>query len=337
MSGKLTFGYLYDFRNPPQWRRSWTDQYAETLEFIAWTEQAGFTGAWVPEHHLAQDGYMPTPMIALAAIAARTRTIKLGSAVALAPLYHPLRFAEECAVLDIIAGGRLEMAAAIGYRKRETAAFGVEFGKRGRMFDEWLQVVTRLWAGETVSFTGEFYTLDGAMLMPPPPRGHIPLYIGGFIPKAVERVARYATGYFGNIEAVPSYLAALGAAGKDPAAGRVRVPELFITVAADPEAAMHEIAPHMHHVNNSYGEWAAEDQALGVSDNRALGQMSLDEFKQAGILRIYTPAEAIALFKQMQAKAPIEHIMMALPPGLPAAKFQPYAELFAREVMPAFA
>jgi hypothetical protein len=65
--------------------------------------------------------------------------------------------------------------------------------------------------------------------------------------------------------------------------------------------------------------------------------MSLDEFKQSGIFRIYTPAEAIALFRQMQAKGPVEHIMMTLPPGLPAARFQPYAELFAREVMPAFA
>jgi alkanesulfonate monooxygenase SsuD/methylene tetrahydromethanopterin reductase-like flavin-dependent oxidoreductase (luciferase family) len=134
MSGKLTFGYLYDFRNPPQWRRKWEDLYAETLDFITWTDTAGFSGAWVPEHHLAEDGYMPTPMVALAAIAARTKTIKLGSAVALAPLYDPVRFAEECAVLDIIAQGRVEMAAAIGYRRRETNAFGVDFGKRG--FDQ---------------------------------------------------------------------------------------------------------------------------------------------------------------------------------------------------------
>src|SRR3546814_1936004 len=74
---------------------------------------------------------MPSPLVALAAIAARTKTIKLGSAIALAPLYHPVRFAEECAVLDHLSNGRLEMAIAIGYRRREAEAYGVDFSKRG--------------------------------------------------------------------------------------------------------------------------------------------------------------------------------------------------------------
>ncbi|RYE64493.1 MAG: LLM class flavin-dependent oxidoreductase, partial [Oxalobacteraceae bacterium] len=150
MSGQLTFGYLYDFRNPPQWQRPWESVYAEILDVVSWTEQVGFRGAWVPEHHLADDGYMPAPLIALTAMAARTKQIKLGSAIALAPLYNPVRFAEDCAVLDIFSSGRLEMGLAIGYRKRETAAFGVDFTKRGKLFDEWLQIVTQLWAGEEV-------------------------------------------------------------------------------------------------------------------------------------------------------------------------------------------
>ncbi len=336
MNGKLTFGYLYDFRNPPQWHRPAEALYAETLDFATWTESVGFTGAWVPEHHLAEDGYMPSPLVTLAAIAARTKTIRLGTAVALAPLYHPVRFAQDCAVLDILSGGRLDLALAIGYRRRETAAFGVEFGKRGRQFDEFLEIVTRLWAGETVDYAGQFFSFTGAKLMPPAPRGRVPLYIGGFVAKAMERVAQYADGYFGNVEAVPAYLEALAAAGKELSAAKVRVPELFTLVARDPEAAMTELAPHFHHVNNSYGLWAAEDQALGVDTMRALGAMSLEDFKASGILRIYTPEQAIELFKGMATKMPVEHIMMGLPPGLPPAKFQPYAELFAKEVIPAF-
>lgn len=77
MSGKLTFGYLYDFRNPPQFRLHWEDLYAEILDVVAWTEQAGFTEAWVPEYHLAEDGYMPSPLVTLTAMAARTSTIRL--------------------------------------------------------------------------------------------------------------------------------------------------------------------------------------------------------------------------------------------------------------------
>ena len=78
---------------------------------------------------------MPSPLVMLAAVAARTRTIKLGSAIALAPLYHPVRFAEECAVLDILANGRLEIAIAIGYRRREAEAYGVDFSAWGRRTD----------------------------------------------------------------------------------------------------------------------------------------------------------------------------------------------------------
>src|SRR5438552_1247816 len=116
---EVTFGYLYDFRNAPQWHRPWIDYYAEVLDVIAWSEGAGFANAWVPEHHLAEDGYMPSPLVAMTAIAARTKTLKIGGGIALAPLYHPVRFAEDCAVLDIISGGRVEMGLGIGYRARE--------------------------------------------------------------------------------------------------------------------------------------------------------------------------------------------------------------------------
>lgn len=66
MTRKLTFGYLYDFRNPPQWRRPWAELYADVLEFAAHTETLGFDGAWVAEHHAADDGYQPAPNVALA-------------------------------------------------------------------------------------------------------------------------------------------------------------------------------------------------------------------------------------------------------------------------------
>jgi len=331
MTGKLTFGYIYDFRNPPQWPRRWEDLYAEILEVVSWTEQAGFDGAWVPEHHLAADGYMPSPLVALTAMAARTSRLKLGSAIALAPLYNPVRFAEDCAVLDIISGGRLEMGLAIGYRQREYGAFGIDFTRRGRIFDEWLQVVTRLWAGETVDFDGKHFRLRGARLMPPAPRGRIPLYLGSFTDKAMERVARYGDGFIGGGDLADVYAAKLREQGKDVSSGRVRITDLFLVVAHDPEKALDELAPYYHHVNNSYGEWFGEQQAV-----EKLKPMSLDEFKVSGMLQVMTPDDAIALFRDRQQRMPLDHVMMMMPPGLPAARFVEYAQVFASEVMPAF-
>lgn len=332
---KLTFGYLYDFRNPAAWQRPWSELYAETLDLIAWTETVGFTGAWVPEHHGADDGYQPAPQVVLAAIAARTKTIKLGSAIALAPLYHPVRFAEECAVLDIISGGRAEMALAIGYRHREYDAFGFDFKKRGSRFDEFLHIVRALWAGETVSFEGQHYTVKNARIMPPSPRGQIPLYIGGFAEKALERVAKYADGYFGNEEVCELYAEKLKVQGKDPAQAGIRIQGLFLAVAHDPEQAMEELAPYYHYVNNSYAVWLAEDNAIGL-DSPALKPMSLEQFKNSGILQILTPVQAIDKFKAMQQRISVEHFMMMRPPGLPAKKFVEYAQLFADEVIPEF-
>lgn len=334
MPGGLSFGYLYDFRNPPQWRRDWAALYAETLDVIAWSETVGFEGAWVPEHHGAEDGYQPSPQVVLGAIAARTKRLRLGSAIALAPLYHPVRFAEECAVLDILSGGRAEMALAIGYRRREYEAFGLDFSKRGARFDEFLRIVKALWAGETVSFAGEHYAVANARIAPPPPRGRVPLYIGGFADKALERVAKYGDGYFGNEEVCDVYMQKLRDVGKDPAQAHIRIQALFLAVARDPERAMEELAPYYHYVNNSYGAWLAEDKASGVEG--VLKPMDLDRFKKSGILQILTPEQAVAKFKAMQTRMPVEHVMLMMPAGLPAERFAAYAQLFADEVIPAF-
>ncbi|MET0365332.1 MAG: LLM class flavin-dependent oxidoreductase [Sphingobium sp.] len=335
MPGTINFGYLYDFRNPAQWRRPWAGLYTETLDVIVETERLGFHGAWVPEHHGAEDGYMPSPNVALGAIAGRTKRLRIGSAVGLAPLYHPVRFAEECAVLDSFANGRLEMALAIGYRKRETEAFGVDFRKRGAMFDEFLEIVLRLWAGERVTFEGQFYTIKDAAIVPAPQRGRVPLYIGGFAEKALARVARYADGYFGNEDVCGLYADKLREEGKDPAQARIRIQGLFLTVAEDPEAAMEELAPYYHHVNNSYGAWLNEDKAIGI-DDPSLKPMTLEDFKTSGILQIVTPDQAIAKFRRMQDRIPVEHFMMMMPAGLPAERFLSYATLFADKVLPAF-
>ena len=155
--------------------------------------------------------------------------------------------------------------------------------------------------------------------------------------KALQRIARYGDGYFGNLDVVEQYLDKLRAQGKDPAAARIRIQGLFVVVAQDPERALDELAPYFHHVNNTYGQWLNEDRAsTGFGEGALLKPMTLEAFKASGILSVLTPAQAIEMLNRMRAKAPVEHFMMMLPPGLPPARFMHYAEVFAREVMPAF-
>jgi alkanesulfonate monooxygenase SsuD/methylene tetrahydromethanopterin reductase-like flavin-dependent oxidoreductase (luciferase family) len=307
------------------------------LDFAAWTEGLGFTGAWLPEHHGAEDAYLPSPLTVLAALAVRTKKLRIGTSIALGALYHPTRFAEDCAVIDILSNGRLEMAVAVGYRRKETDAFGVEFTTRGRQLDEFLEIVTRLWAGESVTYQGKIFNVKNALIMPRPVNGHIPLYLGGWTPKALQRAAKYANGYFGNVETYGIYRDALVAAGKDPDKMNFLVQGVFSLVAEDPEKAWAELGPYYLHVNNTYSVWLNEEnQSSLLQIDTMPSRMTMEEFKTKGILQIWTPSEAIETFKKMREQSPMEHYMFSVPPGIPLAKFAPYAEVIANKVMPAF-
>lgn len=115
MVGKLKFGYGFDMRNPARWHKPWGDFYAETLEFIEHIEALGFEYIWLAEHHGIDDGYMPSPIVFGAGVATRTKKIRISQGVGLIPHYHPVRLAEDLAVLDILSNGRAEF----GMRARD--------------------------------------------------------------------------------------------------------------------------------------------------------------------------------------------------------------------------
>ncbi len=338
MSKRIGFGFLLDFRNPPPWHRPWAQFYAEMIDFAVHAEELGFDGIWLPEHHNAEDGFLPAPMTVLAAVAARTKRVKLGAAIALAPLHQPVRFAEECAILDILSDGRLEMAIAVGYRRRETDSFGIPFETRGARTDAFIDIVRRLWAGETVTHESAHFSIKGAAIMPPAPRGHIPLYIGGFSQRALLRAAQLGDGYHGKIEGYADYVEKLVACGKDPATARLREHDTNFFVARHPEQAWEELGPHLLYASESYSRWMHEDKAYyDIGLDVMIEPMTLDQLRDSGRINIMTPEQAVAHFEAMLARAPVEHFMMYVPAGMPPRQFAPYAELFAKEVMPAFA
>ena len=100
----VRFGLQVDFRNPPEFGRRDTEIYAGTIENVSSAESVGFDDVWLSEHHFAADAYCPSPLVAGAAIAARTRRLTIGQSVLLLPLHNPLRVAEDGAVIDLISG-----------------------------------------------------------------------------------------------------------------------------------------------------------------------------------------------------------------------------------------
>ena len=111
-------GFYFDLRNPPQWRSDPAEVYGFTLEMCEEADRLGCHSIWLSEHHLFDDGYLPQPLTFAAAVAARTRRLRIGTTIVIAPLHHPVELAEQAAVVDIISHGRLELGLGAGYRSR---------------------------------------------------------------------------------------------------------------------------------------------------------------------------------------------------------------------------
>ncbi len=148
---KLRFGLWYDFRNPPAWKRPYDQLYGEIFDQIVWGEQNGFDDVWLSEHHFMDDGYSPSLMPIAAAIAARTKKIRIGTSVVLLPFHNPVRLAEDGATVDVISGGRFELGVGVGYKVEEFTGFAVSSKERGGRTNEGLEIIRRLWGGASGS------------------------------------------------------------------------------------------------------------------------------------------------------------------------------------------
>ena len=112
----MKVGLYFDLRNPREWPQDWSRLYGFALEMCEEAERLGLDSIWVTEHHLFDDGYLTQPLTFLAAVAARTTRVRLGTAIMLAPLRPAVQIAEEATVVDILSGGRLDLGLGAGYR-----------------------------------------------------------------------------------------------------------------------------------------------------------------------------------------------------------------------------
>lgn len=213
--------------------------YRDLAPVAAAAEAAGFGTFWVSEHHGWDDGYLPSPLVALAAAAQATASIQLGTAVVLPALTHPLRLAEDAAVVDQLSGGRLVLGLGAGYVPAEFEGFGVAIGERGRRLTEAVEILRLAWTARPFSYEGRTWQLDSVRVSPPPVR-QVPIWLGGYADAALDRAARLADGHLVGrgapalVERADARLAAAGRhddegftfgvmvslVGDDPAAGR---------------------------------------------------------------------------------------------------------------------
>ena len=331
----MRFGLTTDFRNLPGSGKSSSQVYAETIDLFAWAETLGFGAAYVFEHHFTDDDYMSSPMVAATAIAARTKQMRVGPDIAILPLYDPVRVAEDGAVLDLISNGRLDFGVGLGYRPEEYAGYGLDIKSKGSRANEALEIIRRLWQGETVSFHGKHFDIDHAKLSPRPvQQPNPPIWVGGFSKAAARRAARYGDGYIGplNRGMYEMYLSEVKAAGKDPARARVIGGDLWLIVSEDPGRTFVECAPNLLYWFNAYSRWFAgsDTSPWPHLDNK-------EQILSLGLATIVTPEDAVKHIKARTADVPVEiFTMMLMPPGSPINSVQTSLELFAKKVMPHF-
>lgn len=332
---QLRFGLWYDFRNPPAWKRPYDQIYNEILDQIVWGEENGFDDIWLSEHHFIEDGYSPSLMPIAAAIAARTKKIRIGTSVMLLPFHNPVRLAEDAATVDVISGGRLELGAGVGYKVEEFEGFAVSSKERGARTNECLEIVRRLWEGETLSFKGKYYEVNNVTLTPEPiqhPRP--PLWVGGFTPPALRRAAKYGDGYIGVgplTENYQRYVAALEKIGKPTDKIRLAGGFFWLIPSDDPDTTWNEAAEHVIYQTNAYAEWSAK---AGMPLFETIRDR--EHLRAVGLLQVVDVDTCVKMIRDYASQTPLTHYYSwTLPPGLPASWIQPHLELFAKKVIPA--
>ncbi|MGW1339875.1 LLM class flavin-dependent oxidoreductase [Kribbella sp. NPDC002412] len=166
----IEFGVLMDVRE---------DGYgADRVAEVVVADRLGFDAVWLSEHHLTGDGMLPSPLVMAGVLAARTSRIRVGTNILVLPLHHPLRLAEDAAVVDQVSNGRMMLGVGQGYSEREFAAFGVDRRRRGKLLEEGVRVIRDAWAGAVT----------------PKPLGELPIYVAGVTAAGLRRAVRLGDG-----------------------------------------------------------------------------------------------------------------------------------------------
>lgn len=294
MRSAPNFGLWFDFRHPAEAQIAPETNYQEHLEHISHAEALGFDSVWLTEHHFQPDGYTPSPLVIAGAIGAATRRMRIGTNLALLPLYNPIRLAEDAATLSLLTEGRFDLGVGAGYVEQEYTALGRNLKHRPSLMEEGLSIIRQAWSGEPISLHGKRYRVDNLAVTPAPE--HPPrLLLGAVAAPAIERAVRLADGYLdsGRI-GQDIYLQALQDAGKPAEQGAIYA-GCWDIVCEDPQRAFEELGYCLLHQMRSY-------QAMGSFPGEPFETPS--QAVEQGFYRFLTPDEMVSELLQQIKQYP---------------------------------
>ncbi|MGH7932908.1 MAG: LLM class flavin-dependent oxidoreductase, partial [Candidatus Binataceae bacterium] len=337
---------------PPQ---SPVQRYRDTLDQCAFAESLGFESVWPVEQHFNPElSILPTPILLLAALAERTRTLRLGIAITLLPLWHPVRIAEEIATLDVISNGRVEFGIGRGSLPTHFAGFGIEMAENRDRFLEGLEIILKAWTDERVTHHGRFFTLDNLAVVPKPVQQPYPaIRVAANSPETFELMGRMGYPIFAAAQVnpfyriakyLPIYREARKAAGH-PDNGPEDVTILTPLHVGENEAEIRrDMEPSLNHflqaattIRNS-PEWR---EKFGAADRKRTEERSRMTYERAcEVMAIYeTPAACVERLGRLREEFNTGRVICWFNTGglVPHDRVMRSMELFAARVMPHFA
>ncbi len=287
--------------------------YGTLLDMASWAETRGCLATVLSEHHASDDGYLPSPVPLAAAIAARTSTMAINVAALLLALYEPVKLAEDLAVVDLISRGRVSYVVGIGYRDEEFDMFGVNRRGRGKVVEERIGLLRRLWSGEAVDFDGRKVRVTPLPFTPGGPM----LAYGGGTEVAAKRAGRLGMFFIAEThrpDLETAYHAEAERAGVAPIGCMFPTAGIPLTVfvADDPDRAWSEIGDYLLLDAASYGRWNAHREGTAsVSFATTVEELRAER----GEYQIITP-EAAAAYVARGVPLALQPLVGGIPPEI---------------------
>jgi alkanesulfonate monooxygenase SsuD/methylene tetrahydromethanopterin reductase-like flavin-dependent oxidoreductase (luciferase family) len=322
----VLFGLRFDLRNPGLAGTNMADRYAAALDMAEWADGLGCVSIAVSEHHGSPDGYLPSPVVMLAAMAARTTNVRFVIAALIAPFHDPLRLAEDLVVLDNLSRGRVDLIIAGGYVSEEFEMFAVPMPERARRVTEAVATLRAAFSGAPFDYRGRTVCVTPA----PSRSGGPTISLGGSSEAAARRAARIADGFLPSIPDVwDFYRDEVQRLGRpDPGPSPVGENQV-VALAEDTERGWEQMAPFFLHETNAYGAWQAEADIVPTYRSVA----DVDELRAGGQYRVVTPEQ---LVEELRASPVPFAILHPLCGGMPPDVAWASLRLFEKQVLPAF-
>lgn len=332
--------------------RSRPDPYRAMTDLARVAEESGFTTVTVGHHHFMAEN-LSDPLTVLAAVAARTERVRVGTGIFQLPVHDPLRVAEQVATVDELSGGRVSLGVGLGWWPTEYEAHGSVFAERGARMDEALEVLRLVWSGEPTAFDGRFYRFPEVTVQPRPvQRPHPPLWVAGVADPAVRRAARRGDAWIaGPVQSLAAVQSCLGVYRAECAV-QGRPPEWILRryawVGTDGEHVRRQILPR--YVEGLMAHWresVEEPAERALFDRIDAGEPVGPEEIAADRLLWGSPDQVVAQVERYRQETGCTHLHAAFGAGLPADTGGPSGlgdvgeiaammQLFGSEVIPAF-